>query len=249
MSLPASLLQHVEQHGCFSGCYGSESDVSICLDPNRPLQPEVVVSCKDCLARVGVLRSHLPAGTSSYGLADLLTQHLRSQRGFTLAFSGYHVQGPGFWLSAAYYGKCGLFLISGERSRSLGSDLDLLLLAFRHGVVQAPDKRMLDPKQFTTQTVYVNFVAPITPIASRQDLLSSPHCRQQARPGWQKVTLAEFQPLAAPPPPLANPAVPVPKAAGALAGRTLKIGDICPVCGAEVRERSLLQGTFIGCLC
>jgi hypothetical protein len=46
----------------------------------------------------------------------------------------------------------------------------------------------------------------------------------------------------------ANPPA-VKKAPSGMPGRSLQVGDICPVCGAEVRERGLLQGTFIGCLC
>jgi hypothetical protein len=244
MAVPASFLQHVEQHGCFSGCFGNESDVSICLDPARPLQPLLVVSCRDCFTKVGVPRTLLPAGASSSWLADQVTQHLRRLRGFTLAFSGYHARGPGFWLSAAYYGGCGLFLVNGERSRSLGSDLDLLLLAFKHSVVPPPDPRMLDAKQYSAQVVYVNYAGPATAVACKQDLLSSSHCRLQPAPGFERVTLAEFQPLAR--------AAAAPAAAAAArkpAARPLKVGDVCPVCGHEVRERSLLQGTFVGCMC
>jgi hypothetical protein len=249
MALPASLLRHVEQHGCFSGCYGGDSDVRVCLDPAQPLQTQVVVSCLDCFARLAVLRTLLPAGSSSYGLADQLTQHMRTLRGYTLSFGSYHAKGPGFWLSAAYFGSCGLFLLNGERSRSLGSDLDLLLLAFKHGVAVAHDPRMADPKQYTTQVVYVNFTPPITSITCRQDLLSSPHCRVQAAPGFQKVTLAEFQPLARQSPAPAAASGSAGKKAAHSVSRPLKVGDICPVCGAEVRERGLLQGTFVGCLC
>ena len=72
MTIPASFLQHVEQHGCFSGCFGSETNVSVCLDPARPLQPLLVVSCRDCLARLGVPQTLLPSGSSSTWLADQL---------------------------------------------------------------------------------------------------------------------------------------------------------------------------------
>src|SRR5262249_8590360 len=120
MSIPASLLQHAEAHPCFSGCYGSDPDVSVCLDPARALAPLLVVSCHDCFARLGAPRSLLPSGATSSWLAGQLTQHLRKQRGFGLSFSGYHTKGPGFWLSVAYYNSCGLFLINGERSRTLG---------------------------------------------------------------------------------------------------------------------------------
>jgi hypothetical protein len=241
MSVPASLLQHAESHACFSGCYGSDPDVSVCLDPARPLSPLLVVSCHDCFARLGVPRALLPSGATANWLAGQLTQHLRKQRGFALSFSGYHTKGPGFWLGAAYYASCGLFLLNGERSRALGGDLDLLILAFRHGVAAPPDPRMLDPRLYATQEAYVRFTAPMAPVASRQALVMSPHCRAQPAAGFQRVTLAEFQPAAR----AAAPA----KAQGSAAPRALKPGDICPVCGAEFRVRALLQGTYLGCLC
>src|SRR5262245_50577161 len=128
MTLPASFLLHIEQHPCLSGCFGSDPDVRVCLDPVQPLAPLVVVSCRDCFARVGVPTAMLPANTNSLNLADNLTAHLRTKRGFALSISGYFTAGPGFWLSAVYY-SCGVFLIDGNRSRSQGSDLDLLLLA------------------------------------------------------------------------------------------------------------------------
>lgn len=238
MTLPASFLQHVEQHGCFSGCYGSDSSVSACLDPARPLAPLLMVSCQDCLARIAVPASMMPSGTSSYSLARLLSDHLRVQRGFALSVSGYHVAGPGFWLSTVYY-SCGLFLVSAERSRQLGSDLDLLQLAFQHGVVQPLDPRMRDVKQFSVEEVYVNFAACQTTVTSKQALLTSPHCRAQPRSGWTRVTLAEFLPVTQ-----ARPAT----KAGA-SPKPLKLGDICPICRAEVRARPLLVGSYIGCLC
>jgi hypothetical protein len=246
MSIPASLQQHVEQHGCFSGCYGTDHDVSACLDPARALQPLVVVSCHDCFARVGVPASLLPVGSTSSWLADQLTRHLRTLRGYTLSLAGYHTKGPGFWLSVAYFGNCGLFLLNGDRSRALGNDLDLLLLAFKHGVLLPSDARMLDARQFTTQAAYVRFQGPIGRIGGKQQLLTSPHCRLQPAPGFQRVTLAEFGPLAAAASP--NSGTPARKPSPA-ATRPLQVGDVCPVCGAEVRERGLLQGTFVGCLC
>src|SRR5207302_8965341 len=132
------------------------------------------------------------------------------------------------WLSAVYYGACGLFLINGERSRQAGSDLDLLLLAFQHGIIQAPDPRMRDPKQFALSTVHVNFSTYQPAITSKQALLASPQCRTQPQPGWQKVTLAEFVPLsqAAAPQPAANG--PVAVSAKGAAPKPLTIGDTCP---------------------
>jgi hypothetical protein len=249
MSIPASLLQHAEAHPCFSGCYGSDPDVSVCLDAARPLSPLLVVSCHDCFARLGVPRALVPTGATANWLAGQLTQHLRKQRGFSLSFSGYHTKGPGFWLSAAYYSSCGLYLLNGERSRALGTDLELLVLAFRHGIAAPPDPRMLDPRLYTTQEAYVRFTAPMAAIASRQALVTSPHCRSHPAPGFQRVTLAEFQPAARtpghPPPQTARSQ----SAAAPTAAGTLRPGDICPVCGAEYRVRALLQGTYLGCLC
>ncbi|MFO0845361.1 MAG: hypothetical protein U0797_23760 [Gemmataceae bacterium] len=244
MTLPASFLQHVEQHGCFSGCYGSDSSVSACLDPARPLAPLLMVSCQDCLARIAVPAALMPHGTSSYGLARMLTDHLRMQRGFSLSVSGYHVAGPGFWLSAVYY-PTGLFLVSGERSRQLGSDLDLLQLAFQHGVVQPQDPRMRDPKQYAVETVYVNFASCSSGVTTKQSLLASAQCRAQPRSGWQKVTLAEFLLVSQARPAAAGAAAAKP-AGGA---KALKVGDICPVCRGEVRVRPLLVGSYVGCLC
>jgi hypothetical protein len=246
MSIPASLLQHAEAHACFSGCYGSDPDVSVCLDPARPLAPLLVVSCHDCFARLGVPRSLLPSGATASWLSGQLTQHLRKQRGFSLSFSGYHTKGPGFWLSVAYYGSCGLFLINGERSRALGSDIELLVLAFRHGVAAPPDPRMMDTRQYATQEAYVRYTNPMAPVATRQALVTSPHCRSQPAAGFQRVTLAEFLPIAR----AAAPGPPGKGQGGATPGaRSLRPGDICPVCGAEYRVRALLQGTYLGCMC
>jgi hypothetical protein len=260
MPLPTSLLQQVEQHGCFTGCYSHESSARLCLDPSQSLQPALLVSCLDCLSfKVGVLQALLPAGTTTYTLADQLSLHNRQLRGYSVSFSGYHARGPGFWLSAAYYPHCGLFLLDGERSRSLGSDLDLLLLAFKHGVAQPPDPRMVDPRFYTTQVAYVNFAGVSGPFANRQALLASPQCQAQPQKGFHRVTLAEFQPRAAQP----NPAAPAAGTAvqAAISGKPasakakgtpaqqLKVGDVCPVCHAEVRLRPLLHGTYVGCLC
>ncbi len=240
MTLPASLLQQVEQHGCLTGRYHSEWPASICLGASQPPQPALFAGCQDCLNfKVGALQALLPPGTTVYTLADELTRHNRQRRGFDGTTSGYHTQGAGFWLSAAWYANCGLFLINGERSRALGSDLDLLMLAFKNGVVKAPDQRMLDPHLYVTQTVYVNYAGAPIAVRSRQDLLSSPQCRVQAHKDFHKATLAEFLPATKPTPPAPAPAIPVPR----------KPGDVCPTCKAEVRARALLNGTYVGCLC
>lgn len=244
MSLPASLLQYVEQHTCFSGCYGSDSNVSACLDPNQPLKPIVVVSCLDCLGKLGVPLSLLPAGMNTYNLSQRLTDHMRQKRGYKLARSGYHTAGPGFWLSVIYY-DCGLFLMTAERSRQLGSDLDVLMLGMQHNVVQPGDPRMRDPKQYRIETVYVNFGTFAPQVANRAQLLASPQVRTQPQPGWQKVTLAEFLPMAQAHP---NAATPTATRGGAPL-KQLRPGDICPVCGAEYKCRPLLNGSFVGCMC
>ncbi len=243
MALPPSLLQHVEQHSCFTGCYSSTSGVRACLDPNNPLVPLVVVSCQDCYAHFGAPQSLLPAGMDSYRLAEQITQHLRKQRGFALSVSGYWTKGPGFWFSAVYY-PCGLFLIHGERSRPVGSDLDQLMMAFQHGILTPPDPRMIDPKQYAAQTVYANFAKVAATVKTKQDLLASPQVRAQAQSGWQKLTLAEFLPLST-----AAQAAACKPAARPAASKALKIGDVCPVCGAVVCERPLLNGSFVGCMC
>lgn len=235
MSLPASLLQHVEQHGCFTGCYGSESNALACLDAAKPLQPVVSVSCLDCLGRIAVPQALLPSGTTTYSLSKALSDHMRQKRGFASARSGYTTTGPGFWLSYAYY-DCGLFLLSAERSRSLGTDLDVLMLAFQHKAATPPDPRMTDPKLFKLETVHVNF-SQFQPVASKQQLLASPQVKAAPQQGWAKVTLAEFLPLAA--------AAPTP----APAAKPLQMGDTCPKCKAKVAVRALLNGSFVGCLC
>jgi hypothetical protein len=246
MTLPLSFLQHVEQHPCFSGCYGSASGVKVCLDPNKPLVNLLVVSCKDCFANFAIPTSLLPAGVDSTQLASQVTLHLRGKRGFSQSVSGYFTTGPGFWFSAVFY-PCGLFLINGERSRPRGSDLDQLLLAFQHGLLTPLDPRMLDARQYNVSIVYANFAGAVTVPANKADLLSLPQVRTQPVSGWQKLTLAEFIPLAnSPKPAVAKPTAantPPPKRA------PLKEGDICPVCGHEVRKRQLLSSTFIGCLC
>src|SRR5438270_1584626 len=184
MTIPASLLHHAEQHGCFSGCFGTESDSAVCTDVRQPPHPVVQVSCKDCLSfKIGTLRSLLPAGNATcYWLASALTQHFRARRGYTWAVAGYHAQGPGFWLSAAYVASAGLFLLDGERSRGRGSDLDLLLLAFQHGVAPVSDPGMLDVRQYATRVAYLNFGGLAGPVGSLAGLLASPHCLAQQKP-------------------------------------------------------------------
>jgi hypothetical protein len=250
MTLPASFLQHIEQHPCFTGCYNSASGVQACLDPNHPLVPQVVVSCTECFASFAVLTSLLTSGISSMTLADQLSHHVRMRRGYVLSVSGYFTNGPGFWFSGAYLGR-GLFLVGGDRSRKLGSDLDQLLLAFQHNVMNLPDPRMIDPRQYVAQTVYSRFTAQSVCTPDKQALLASGHVSAVSQPGWQKLSLLEFLPLStAPAAPSAVPPAASRRAAAKPTTRApLKPGDICPICGAEVRTRHLLRNTFVGCMC
>jgi hypothetical protein len=239
MAIPASFLTHLEQHGCFSGCYGSESDMLVCLDPSQPLQPQTVISCRDCFAKFGILRSLLSNQCSTQSLATDVSRHLLGKRNFTWAVSGYYTNGPGMWFRGAFVASGGLFLLDGDRSRQLGSDLDQLMLAFKHGIVQPTHSLMTDPKQYTLETVYLRFIHPFSSITCRQDLLASPHYRAQPSQGFQRATMAIFQPLAPAPQPTAKPVSAGPP----------KLGSICPKCKAEVKVRSLLKATFTGCLC
>jgi hypothetical protein len=271
MAVPTPLLRLVEQHSCFTGCYAADTEMQLCLDPVGQVQKTLVVSCQDCFAHLGTLTSLVPSGSTTYGLANDLTQHVRLHRGFKLSFGGYHARGPGFWCSGVYLDCCGLFLLNGERSRPLGTDLEILLLAFKHGVLTPPDPRMDNPALYTTQEVFVNFAGWTGPLAGKAALLASKFCRSQPSTGFQRVTLAEFQPLAkaataAGVPPTTTSAAPAPlgpnpakaatassKAAAdpakAVSRQAMKTGDICPICQAEIRERWLLQSSYIGCFC
>ncbi len=237
MALPPALLQFVEQHGCFSGCYGSSSNLHAITAANSAPQTMVSVTCLDCLVHIGVLASLLPNGIHSYQLADEVSRHVRGRRGYSVSLSGYHSQGPGFWFGAVYWASCNVFLLDGERSRKLGTDLDLLMLSFQHGVLKPPAPAMLNPTAFVAQPLFLDLQQPLRPVAAKADLLTAPGVSLQPTPGWKKVTMAEF--IGAAPQPAAIPTCP--------AGPT--IGQRCPKCGAVVRVRSLLHDTFIGCMC
>jgi hypothetical protein len=237
MALPPALLQFVERHGCFSGCYGSNSNLHAFTAATAAPQPMVSVTCLDCLGHIGVLASLLPTGMHSYQLADELTRHVRARRGYSVSVSGYHTQGPGFWFGAVYWASCNLFLLDGERSRNLGTDLDLLMLSFQHGVLKPSAPAMLKPTSFVVQPLFLDSKQPINPVAAKADLLTASGVSLQPTAGWKKVTMAEYVGAAAPVPAIAdNPAGPT-------------IGQRCSKCGAEVRVRALLYETFIGCMC
>lgn len=256
MTLPASLLRAAEQHVCFSGCYGPEDMVMVCTDPGVAPHRAVQVSCKDCLSfHIGGLAKLLPPQMTSDQLAREVSQHVRQLRGFAWSVGGYHYACNKIWLSAAYY-PCGLFLLDGSRNHDGRSDLDLLLEAFRGGLVKPQDPRMLDAGQYATQEVYLDMSIPITPVRNRHDLLRSKQCSPTFRVSSRRVTIAEFLPMTTqlgapvvavqPTPPTG---VAVTQLAPSQASRVMRVGERCPSCGATVEERPSLTETYIGCLC
>jgi len=197
---------------------------------------------------VGALATTLPAGMTAYTLADALTAHMRSLRGYAWTISGYHAVGGGFWLSAASF-TGGLFLIDGSRSRGNQSDIDLLIEAFKHQLAKPDDPGMLDPSLYSAETIHIDLTAPIGPVLQKQDILSSPQCSVMPKRGSRRVTLVAFQAsaTAAPSPPVSAPP---PQTSDATdAPRPLSLGETCPTCGAAFIERPLFSGTFVGCMC
>jgi hypothetical protein len=248
MSLPASLLAAVEQHACFSGHYRHESEIQACIDPAQPVTRLYTVSCGDCLSfRPGVLASLLPVGLTMYGLADALSAHVRALRGYRWSVAGYFTAGGGFWLSAAYYGG-GLFLVDASRNRNGRPDADVLADAFRLGVLTPEDPRMGIPSLYAAEQAYVNMASPVARVQSKQDLVASRQYSQRNRPGFARATILEFLPFttAAAPNPASSPPAPL---AQAKIARKLEVGEVCPQCGAAVKERPLFTGSFVGCLC
>jgi hypothetical protein len=263
VALPASLLAAVEAHPCFSGCYSHEIPVALCVDPARPPVTGFHAACQDCLMfHVGSLASLLPPGMTQYTLAQELAAHMRSVRGYRWAFSGYHAMGPGFWLSAAYYGD-GLFLVDGSRNHGGARDVDLLVQAFKSKLVQPDDQGMLDPALYAADVVHLSCSPAIAHVRTKQDILRSPQCSLAPRQGFRRVAIVEFLPLTtatavSPAPPVVSPSTTPPKPAPVpppaavkprAPTRALRVGETCPICGAEVKERPLFSGTFVGCLC
>jgi hypothetical protein len=214
--------------------------------------------------RVGALASTL-GGATSQQLADELSAHVAATRGYVWSASEYSPTG-GFWLSAAYYGN-GLFLVDGSRNNNQSSDVDVLIRAFRHGMVSPEHPRMLMPSLYTAEVVYLDMSQPIAPVRSKRDLLNSPRCRTQRTPGFHRASILEFVPLtrtAA----LRNagggksPAVRrAAHASAALHSNATAAHansacapsaaetEACLFCGAEFKERPLFTGSFFGCLC
>ena len=255
VALPASLLAASEAHACFTGCYSHETPVALCVDAARPPVTSFHAACQDCLMfHVGSLASLLPPGMTQYGLAQELSAHMRAVRGYRWAISGYHATGQGFWLSAAYYGD-GLFLVDGSRNHGGGRDVDLLVQAFRSKLVQPDDQGMLDPALYASEVVHLSCSPPLGAVRAKPDILRSPQCSLSPRQGLRRVCIVEFLPLTtatgsrAPSASRPAPAPTPPAIVKPAAPRALRLGDICPICGAEVKERPLFSGTFVGCLC
>jgi hypothetical protein len=266
MPLPAPFVNEIETHLCLSGCYESEQPTYVCLDPSKPLEKVICVSCHDCLMHhVGALASTLPTGMDGYALAREASAHVRALRGYKWSVSGYHTAGGGFWLTAMSYGN-GILLVDGSRhSKTKQTDLDLLIHAFTHKVCTPEDPRMTDPALYAVETVYLRMDKPILPVTSKSDLLSSTQCSRMQASGYRRATLCEFLPLQqhVHAPPIQAPVAALPNTVSGAAtvaailasterkkaSKPLQMGDICPVCHDEVRERLLFTSTFIGCKC
>lgn len=250
MTLPAELLTVVEAHTCFSGCYVS-GDVTQCVVPgsaSAAVEDVFSAQCADCLRfRIGTT-SALAPGHDPYSLARALTAHVQMLRGYALSFGGYHIQGGGFWLSAAYWATPGIFLLdASNRGNSSSLPLERLVRAFTNGVAKPPHPAMMDPKSYVTHDAYLNMLALGTAPSSVAALLTSPAASQTPRQGFVHVTLAEFLPVASAPQAASN------SSAAPAAQRAPReppaIGERCDQCGALVEERELFSSTYVGCLC
>jgi hypothetical protein len=175
MSLPTSLLTAVAGHGCFTGCFKPDRAASLCIDP------------------VGSLTTALGVGVTAQAFADELSAQVQGLRGYQWSTSGYWANG-GFWISAAYFGN-GLFLVDGSRNGSQRTDLDMLIHAFRAGVVAPDDPRMLSSALYTSEVVYVDMTQLIGVVQDKQDLLASPACRTTRLHGYQRASVLEFIPM------------------------------------------------------
>jgi hypothetical protein len=242
----------------------------MCVDPAQPLAMALHAVCSECLSfRVGALTTALGVGVTAQAFADDLSAQVQGLRGYVWSTSGYWSNG-GFWISAAYFGN-GLFLVDGSRNGKQRTDLDMLIHAFRAGVVAPDDPRMLSASQYTTEVVYVDMSQLIGVVRDKQDLLASPACRTTSAHGYQRASILEFVPMARNnwlppntgswPPPAVRPAAapptvrsaPAPTPAvstGAVApASSTESGALCPDCGGEIKERLLFTGTYVGCLC
>ncbi len=245
--LPAGLLDAVETHGCFSGCYRGRPPARICIDASRPVESVLEVECSDCLDfRVGALERLVPRGMTSAALATVLGEHMRQVRGYRWSVGGYHPHQNGLWLSAVSLGN-GVFLARGKVSVNNNmSDLESFVQGLRLGVITTTDARMFNLKLYRTQRVYLTMSPPLGSVRSAGDLLASPQCSPTQRPGLSPVTLVEYLPLV-------NRAMPAGKGRKSPRSREpyrpLVVGERCDKCGELVEERPSLTSTFIGCMC
>lgn len=246
----------------------------MCVDPAQPLATVLHGVCSECLSfRVGALTTALGVGVNAQAFADELSAEVQGLRGYVWSSSGYWANG-GFWISAAYFGN-GLFLVDGSRNGSHRTDLDMLIQAFRAGVLAPDDPRMTSPSHYTSDLVYVDMSQFIGMVRDKQDLLASPACRTTHLHGYQRASLLEFVPMArsssqpskpgawpppavrpsAPPPPTvrsatsSGPPAPALPASSAAPAPQAESAVCCPHCGGEIKERPLFFGTYVGCLC
>jgi hypothetical protein len=189
----------------------------------------------DCLLyRPAILTDILGTPVSPDTFAEALSEHVRALRGYLWATGGYHATPHGFWLSVVYYGR-GLFLVDASRNQNRVSDLAALLDAFQTGLLTPEDPRMIDDALYDVELVHLNMARPIPVVRSKGDIVSSPQCAMQPTHGYQRFSLLEFLPLSSAP---------------AAEESEDEVDDAtCPLCGAEIKERQLLSGTFVGCLC
>jgi hypothetical protein len=259
MALPASLLSAAEAHPCFTGCYSHEIPVALCVDPARAPVTSFHAACQDCLMfHVGALAGVLPAGTTQYTLAQELAAHMRAVRGYRWAFSGYHATGPGFWLSAAYYGD-GLFLVDGSRNHGGTKDVDLLVQAFRARLAQPDDPGMTDPALYAADVVHLSCAPTLGPVHTKQDILRLSQCSFVPRQGFRRVSIVEFLPLTsatgvskvvkagAQSPPMA--AISTSSATSAPLWKSSDAGTVCTRCQRPVKELTLCGKTTFSCMC
>ncbi len=276
MSLPPLVVAQAENHPCFSGVYTSGNQIVTSVGPQGVLHNIIDVQCNDCLFfRLGIDTTLLPPGTSTYQVARELSAHMRTHRGYDFSLSGYHTQGSGFWLSAAYWARYGLFFLGNTRGSSNGKPpLDVLFEAIQTGLVANLHPNLTDRSQYICHDVYISVVPPPAPMPMAA-LLNSCHVSSQKKTNYVPVTLAEFQPIATQnsttqpavalsPPPGPSPAIPAcsppPPLPAPLASSTQvspkaspqkprQPGTTCEVCGEVIGERWLFSSTYIGCKC
>jgi hypothetical protein len=273
MNLPPLVIAQAENHPCFSGVYTSGNEIVASVAPQGALLNIIDVQCNDCLFfRLGIDTTLLPPGTSTYQVARELSAHMRAHRGYDFSLSGYHAQGSGFWLSAAYWAQHGLFFLGNTRGSSNGKPpLDVLFEAIQTGLVANLHPNLTDRSQYICHDVYLSVVPPAAPM-SMASLLNSCHVSSQKKPNYVPVTLAEFQPIATQnltaqppaaiqPPPGPSLAIPAPSllpsplpsstqaSSKASSQNSRQPGTTCEVCGEVIGERWLFSSTYIGCKC